>query len=256
MAHAHGVPLIVDNTVPSTFLCNPLRLGVDIVVHSVTKYLGGHGTTLGGVIVEGGKYPWDNDKFPGMTEPSPGYHGVRFYETFGDFGYTMKARCELLRTFGACLSPFNAFLFLQGLETLHVRMQRHCENAQAVAEFLAAHPRVSWVNYPGLPGNRYHDLARRYMPRGASAILTFGVKGGADAGSRFIDAAQFLSHLANVGDAKTLVIHPGSTTHGQLTPEQLEVAGISEDLVRLSVGLEDADDIIEDLERALKASQR
>ena len=254
VAHEAGIPLVVDNTFPTPYLCRPLEHGADIVVHSATKFMGGHGTSIGGVLVESGRFPWDNGNFPGMTEPSRGYHGVRFYETFGDFAFTMRARCEALRTFGPSMSPFNAFLFLQGLETLHVRMQRHCENAQAVAEFLQAHPRVSWVNYPGLPGNRYHELARHYLPRGASAILTFGVKGGAEAGSRFIDAARFLSHLANVGDAKTLVIHPASTTHRQLSEEQQIAAGVSPDMVRISVGIETLDDILWDIDQALTRS--
>src|SRR5436190_10633106 len=182
VAHAHGVPLIVDNTVPSPFLCNPIRFGADIVVHSATKYLAGHGTTLGGVMVESGKFPWDNGKFPGMTEPSAGYHGVRFYETFGDFGYTMRARMETLRVFGPSIAPFNSWLLLQGLETLPVRMDRHVANAMGVAKFLEGHPRVSWVNYPGLPGNKYHALAKKYLPKGAGSLLSFGVKGGYEAG--------------------------------------------------------------------------
>ncbi len=254
IAHAAGLPLMVDNTIPSPYLCRPIEHGADIVVHSATKFIGGHGTSIGGVVVESGRFPWDNGNFPGMCEPSAGYHGVRFYETFGDFGYTMKARCEVLRTFGPSLSPFNAFLFLQGLETLHVRMQRHCENALAVAEFLAAHPRVAWVNYPGLPGSRYHDLARRYMPEGASAILTFGIVGGAAAGQRFIDCAQFMSHLANIGDAKTLVIHPASTTHRQMDEAQQVAAGVTPDMVRISVGIERIDDILWDIDQALSRS--
>src|SRR5713101_3817694 len=215
-----GIPLIIDNTFPSPYLCRPIEYGADIVVHSATKYIGGHGTTMGGVIVESGKFPWDNGNFPEMVEPSRGYHGVRFHETFGDFGYTMKARMETLRTFGPALSPFNAFLLLQGLETLHIRMERHCENALAVAKFLKDHPLVTWVNYPGLPDNKYYDLVKKYLPKGASGILTFGIKGGERAGIKFIEAVEFLSHLANVGDAKTLVIHPASTTHRQLSAEE------------------------------------
>ena len=221
IAREAGVPFMVDNTVPSPYLCRPFEWGADIVVHSATKYIGGHGTTMGGVIVESGKFPWADekirDKFPGMHEPSRGYHGVRFFETFGDFGYTMRARMETLRTFGPALSPFNAWLLLQGLETLPVRMDRHCENALAVAKFLDSHPRVSWVNYPGLPGNKYHKLAQKYLPKGASGLLNFGVKGGAKAGEKFIEAATFMSHLANIGDAKTLIIHPASTTHRQMS---------------------------------------
>ena len=254
VAHAAGLPLMVDNTIPSPYLCRPIEHGADIVVHSATKFIGGHGTSIGGVLVESGRFPWDNGNFPGMVEPSAGYHGVRFYETFGDFGYTMKARCEVLRTFGPSMSPFNAFLFLQGLETLHVRMQRHCENTLAVAEFLQTHPRVAWVNYPGLPNSRYHDLARRYLPNGASAILTFGIKGGAAAGQRFIDKARFMSHLANIGDAKTLIIHPASTTHRQMDETQQVAAGISPDMVRVSVGIESIDDILWDIDQALAGS--
>ena len=251
-----GIPLIIDNTFPSPYLCRPMEYGADIVVHSATKYLGGHGTTMGGVIVESGKFPWDNGNFPGMMEPSRGYHGVRFHETFGDFGYTMKARMETLRTFGPALSPFNAFLLLQGLETLHLRMERHCENALAVAKFLKDHPLVTWVNYPGLPDNKYYDLVKKYLPKGASGILTFGIKGGEAAGIKFIEAVQFLSHLANVGDAKTLVIHPASTTHRQLSEEEQIQAGVTPDMVRISVGLEDIDDILWDIDQALQKSQQ
>lgn len=255
IAHAAGLPLMLDNTFPTPYLCRPFEHGADITVHSATKYIGGHGTSIGGIIVESGRFPWDNGKFPTMTEPSEGYHGVRFYETFGDFGFTMKARCEVLRTFGATLSPFNSFLFLQGLETLPVRMDRHCENAQAVAEFLADHPSVGWVNYPGLPGNRYHQLAKKYTPKGPSAILSFGIEGGQAAGVKFIEAAQFMSHLANVGDAKTLIIHPASTTHRQLSEEQQVAAGVTPDMIRISVGLETLDDILWDIDQALQHSQ-
>ena len=254
VAHAHGVPLIIDNTFPTPFLCRPMDHGADVIIHSATKWIGGHGTSIGGVVVESGRFAWDNGNFPGMTEPSRGYHGVRFYETFGDFGFTMRARCEILRTFGAAMSPFNAFLFLQGLESLHVRMERHCDNALAVARHLQAHPCVAWVNYPGLEDNRYHALARRYMPRGASSVLTFGIKGGAAAGERFIEAAQFMSHLANVGDAKTLIIHPASTTHRQLGEAEQIAAGVTPDLIRVSVGLETLDDILWDLDQAIAAA--
>ncbi len=251
-----GIPLIIDNTFASPYLCRPIEFGADIIVHSATKYIGGHGTTMGGVIVESGKFPWDNGNFPDMVEPSRGYHGVRFHETFGDFGYTMKARMETLRTFGPALSPFNAFLLLQGLETLHVRMERHCENALAVAQFLAAHPRVSWVNYPGLQSSKYYALARKYLPKGASAVMTFGIKGGQAAGVKFIEAAQFMSHLANVGDAKTLVIHPASTTHRQLSEDEQVKAGVTPDMIRLSIGIENLDDILWDIDQALAASRR
>jgi O-acetylhomoserine (thiol)-lyase len=251
IANQAGVPLFVDNTFASPYLCRPFDWGAAIVVHSATKFLGGHGTTMGGVVVESGKFPWDNGRFPGMTEPSQGYHGVRFFETFGDFGFTMKCRMEGLRTFGPALSPFNAFLLLQGVETLPLRMQRHCDSALAVAQYLAAHPQVAWVNYPGLAGNKYHALAQKYLPRGAGAVLSFGIRGGAAAGARFIENVEFLSHLANIGDAKTLVIHPASTTHRQMSEAQQVAAGVSPDLIRLSVGLETVDDILWDIDQAL-----
>jgi O-acetylhomoserine (thiol)-lyase len=259
VAHAHGVPLVVDNTLASPYLCRPIEHGADLVIHSVTKYLGGHGTTLGGAIVESGRFPWDNGKFPEMVEPSVGYHGVRFYETFGDFGFTMRCRMETARTTGPTLAPLSAFLLLQGIETLPVRMDRHVQNAMHIAQFLQTHPRVAWVNYPGLRDSPYHALAQRYLPRGAGGILSFGVKPGAtgdakQAGERFIDACTFLSHLANVGDARTLVIHPGSTTHRQLSEAEQRAAGVAPDMIRLSVGLESMDDIVWDLEQALAAS--
>ena len=263
VAHAHGVPLVVDNTVPSPYLCQPLALGADIVVHSATKYLAGHGTTLGGVIVESGKphghFAWNNGKFPGMTEPSPGYHGVKFHETFGDFAFTMRARMETLRVYGAALSPMSAWQILQGVETLPLRMERHCSNALKVAQFLQDHPRVGWVNYPGLPDHPQHALVQRQMrsvgglPM-ASGLLAFGVKGGMQAGVRFIESAQFMSHLANIGDTRTLIIHPASTTHRQLEPDQQLAAGVLPDMVRLSVGLEHIDDILWDLDQALAAT--
>jgi O-acetylhomoserine (thiol)-lyase len=256
IARDAGVPFVVDNTVPSPYLCQPFRWGADVVVHSATKYVGGHGTTMGGAIVESGKFPWDNGNFPGMTEPSKGYHGVRFYETFGDFGYTMRCRMETMRTFGAALSPFNAWLLLQGLETLPLRMDRHNSNALAVAQFLAGHPRVEWVNYPGLPGNRYYDLARKYLPKGASGLLSFGIRGGTHAGEKFIEAATFMSHLANIGDAKTLIIHPASTTHRQMSEEDQIKAGVMPNMIRVSVGLETADDILWDIDQALAAAAR
>jgi O-acetylhomoserine (thiol)-lyase len=266
VAHAHGVPLIVDNTVPSPFLCNPIRFGADIVVHSATKYLAGHGTTLGGVMVESGTFPWDNGKFPGMTEPSPGYHGVKFYETFGDFGFSMRARMETLRVYGAALSPMSAWQILQGVETLPIRMERHCRNALAVAEFLRVHPRVAWVNYPGLADHPQRALVARQMRTvdgrpGASGLLAFGVKPastGADAalqaGVKFIEAARFMSHLANIGDTRTLIIHPASTTHRQLDDAQQRAAGVLPDMVRMSVGIEHIDDILWDIDQALSAA--
>ncbi len=265
IAHEAGVPLVVDNTLASPYLCRPIEHGADIVVHSATKYLGGHGTTMGGAVIESGRFPWDNGKFPQMIEPSPGYHGVKFYETFGDFGFTMKARMETARTLGPTLAPLSAWLLLQGIETLAVRMDRHVANAQRIAEHLAGHPRVAWVNYPGLPGSPYHALAQRYLPRGAGGILSFGIKPppGDDspqaaqrAGEKFIDAATFMSHLANVGDARTLVIHPASTTHRQLDDEQLRRAGVPHDMIRLSVGLESIDDLLWDIDQSLERSQQ
>ena len=251
-----GVPLVVDNTFASPYLCRPFGHGADIVVHSATKFICGHGTSIGGVLVESGKFPWDNGRFPEMTEPSKGYHGVRFFETFGDFGFCMKARLETVRTLGPSISPFNSFLFLQGLETLSLRMERHVQNAQAVAEHLDAHPAVDWVKYAGLPTNPYYALGQKYLPRGAGSILTFGIRGGEAAGVKFIENAEFLSHLANVGDAKSLIIHPASTTHRQLSEEEQIAAGVTPDMLRISVGLETVDDILWDIDQALDASQR
>jgi len=254
IAHDAGLPLIVDNTFATPYLCKPIEFGADVVVHSATKFICGHGTSIGGVLVESGKFPWDNGNFPSMVDPSRGYHGVRFYETFGDFAYTMKARCDVLRTMGPALSPFNSFLFLQGLETLNLRMERHCRNAVAVAEFLKNHPSIAWVKYSGLPDSPYHSLAKKYLPKGAGSIFTFGIKGGKEAGARFIESLEFLSHLANVGDAKTLIIHPASTTHRQLDEEDQLKAGVTPEMVRISVGLETVDDIIWDIEQALEKS--
>jgi len=254
IARENNLPLIVDNTFASPYLCRPIEHGADIVLHSATKFIGGHGTSIGGVIVDSGRFPWNRGRFPQLLEPSKGYHGIRFFETFGDFAYIMKARVEGLRDFGPALSPFNSFLFLQGLETLKLRMTQHSENALAVAQFLERHERVAWVNYPGLPSGRYRALAQRYLPLGAGGILTFGIRGGLETGSRFIEALQLFSHLANVGDAKSLVIHPASTTHQQLSTEEKLAAGISDDLIRLSVGLEEIDDILWDLDQALRAS--
>jgi O-acetylhomoserine (thiol)-lyase len=251
-----GIPLVLDNTVPTPYLLRPFDWGAHIVVHSATKYIGGHGTTMGGVVVESGKFDWGNGNFPEFTTPSPGYHGVIFHETFGDFGYTMKARMETMRTFGPALAPLNAWLLLQGLESLHVRMDRHCANALAVARYLKDHPLVSWVNYPGLPDSKYHALAQKYLPRGASGLLNFGVRGGARAGERFIEAAQFMSHLANIGDAKTLVIHPASTTHRQMSDEEQRKAGVLPDMIRVSVGIETLEDILWDIDQALHAAQK
>ncbi len=255
IAHAHGVPLIVDNTVASPALCNPIAFGADVVVHSATKYLGGHGTTLAGLVVESGKFPWDNGRFPGMTEPSAGYHGVRWYETFGDFGFTMRCRMETLRVYGAALAPMSAWQILQGIETLPLRMQRHCDNALAVARFLRDDARVSFVTYPGLESHPQHALATRQM-RGASGLLAFGIKGGVQAGVRFIENARLMSHLVNIGDTRTLISHPASTTHRQLEPDQLAAAGVTPDLIRISVGLESLDDILWDIDQALSAAAR
>jgi O-acetylhomoserine (thiol)-lyase len=257
VAHAHGVPLMVDNTVASPFLCNPIDWGADVVIHSATKYLGGHGTTLAGVIVESGRFPWDNGKFPGMTEPSVGYHGVKFWETFGDFAFTMRARMENLRVFGATLAPTSAWQILQGIETLPLRMERHCRNALAVARHLQNHPKVSWVHYPGLPEHPQHALVKKQMRSvdgvpGGSGLLVFGVKGGLPAGVRFIESARFMSHLANIGDTRTLIIHPASTTHRQLDEAQQIKAGVLPDMVRMSVGLEHIDDILWDIDQALE----
>jgi len=261
IAHAHGIPLVIDNTVPSPFLCNPIQFGADIVVHSATKYLAGHGTTLGGVIVESGKFPWDNGKFPGMTEPSKGYHGVKFYETFGDFGFCMRARMETLRVYGSTLSPMSAWQILQGIETLGLRMERHCENALKVAHYLKNHPAINWVNYPGLEDHPQYALAKKQLriingKPGASGLLAFGVKGGFEAGVKFIEAAQLMSHVANIGDTRTLIIHPASTTHRQLEPDQQIAAGVMPDMIRMSVGIEHIDDILWDIEQALDRVSR
>jgi O-acetylhomoserine (thiol)-lyase len=256
IAQAHKIPLMIDNTFASPYLCRPCEHGADIVVHSATKFIGGHGTCIGGIIVDGGSFPWDNGTFPEMVEPSPGYHGMRYWETFGNFTFIMKARVEMMRDLGACLSPFNAFLFLQGLETLSMRMDRHVQNAMAVAKWLDAHPLVPWVTYPGLPNSLYYALAQKYVPKGPGAIFTFGIKGGRAAGRRFIEAVKLHSHLANVGDAKSLVIHPGSTTHQQLTDEEQIAAGMSPDMIRISVGLENIEDLLWDLDQALCASQK
>jgi O-acetylhomoserine (thiol)-lyase len=256
IAHAAGIPLVIDNTFASPYLCRPIEHGADIVLHSATKFIGGHGTSIGGVIVDSGRFPWDRGAFPQLLEPSKGYHGIRFYETFGDFAFIMKARVEGLRDFGPALSPFNSFLFLQGIETLKLRMECHSRNALAVAQHLSEHPHASWVNYPGLASSPYHELAQRYLPLGAGAIVTFGIRGGLDAGRRFIESLKLFSHLANVGDAKSLVIHPASTTHQQLTDEEKLAGGVTNDMIRLSIGIEDIEDIVWDLDQALAAAQR
>ncbi len=255
IAHEAGIPLIIDNTFASPYLCRPIEHGADIVVHSATKFIGGHGTSMGGVVVDSGKFDWASGKFPGFTEPDPSYHGIKYAEALGPLAYIIKLRVQLLRDLGACISPFNSFLLLQGLETLHLRMERHSANALAVARFLADHRAVSWVNYPGLESSPEHEKAAKYLPKGCGAIFTFGIKGGRAAGKKFIDSLKLFSLLANVGDAKSLVIHPASTTHSQLDPEQQEKSGVTEDLVRLSVGIENVEDIIADLQQALAASQ-
>ena len=255
IAHEAGVPLVIDNTMASPYLCRPIEHGADIVVHSATKFLGGHGTSIGGIIVDSGKFPW-NEKFPAITEPSPGYHGMKFAEVFGNLAFIIKVRVEGLRDFGPCLGPFNSFLFLQGIETLKYRMEQHSRNALEVAQWLSKHPAISWVKYPGLPSSPYYKLAQKYLPNGCGSIVTFGIKGGLDAGRKLIDSVQIFSHLANLGDAKSLIIHPASTTHQQLADDQQLEAGVSKDLVRISVGIEDVADIIWDLEQAIAASQK
>lgn len=254
IAHEHSVPLVIDNTMPSPYLLNPIAHGADIVIHSATKFIGGHGTSLGGVIVDSGNFKWDNGKFPQISEPDPSYHGVNFYQALGSLAYIVKIRVQLLRDVGPALSPFNAFLLLQGLETLHLRMERHSQNALKAAEFLSMHPKVSWVNYPGLPSHPSYDIAKKYHHRGLfGGIVGFGIKGGLEAGKKFINNLKLHSLLANIGDAKSLVIHPASTTHQQLTPEEQLSTGVTPDFIRLSVGLENIDDIIADLERGLSA---
>ncbi|WP_415363209.1 O-acetylhomoserine sulfhydrylase / O-succinylhomoserine sulfhydrylase [Mammaliicoccus lentus] len=251
IAHDNGIPLIVDNTFATPHLLQPIKHGADIVVHSATKFIGGHGTSIGGVIVDSGQFNWDNGKFPGLVEPDPSYHGVSYARDVGAAAYITKARVQLLRDLGPALSPYNAHQFLLGLETLHLRVERHSENAQKVAEFLEAHDKVSWVNYPGLESNPYHELSNKYLPKGQGAILTFGVKGDVDSIANFVESLQLFSHLANVGDSKSLVIHPASTTHQQLSDEDQIASGVTKDLVRLSIGTESVDDIINDLEKAL-----
>ena len=257
IAHEHGLPLMVDATFTTPFLMKPIDLGADIVMHSVTKFMGGHGIALGGVIVDGGRFDWAaNEKFPTLSQPYDGYHGITFAEEYGHQALSMRARAEGLRDFGAAMSPTNAFHLLQGIETLPLRMKRHVENAISVIDFLETNDAVAWVSHPSVTTHPDHDLAQRLLPKGAGAILSFGVVGGREAGRRFIENVQLASHLANVGDAKTLVLHPASTTHQQLSAEDLTAAGVGEDLIRLSVGLEDPEDIIADLSRALRASQK
>ncbi len=257
VAHEIGVPLIVDNTMATPYLCRPFEFGADIVVHSTTKFLSGNGTSVGGAVVDSGRFDWTrSDKFAGLTQPDPGYHGLKFQETFGPLGYTFFGHAVGLRDLGVNQQPQNAFLTLLGIETLALRMERHCQNALKVAEFLSGHSEVAWVEYAGLPGSKYHALAQKYLPRGAGAVFTFGVKGGYQAGIKVVESVELLSHLANIGDARSLIIHPASTTHRQLPPDLLAAAGAGPDVVRLSIGLESVDDIIADLDQALaKAAQ-
>ena len=252
VAHEHKLPLMIDNTFATPYVCRPIDYGADIVVHSLTKFMGGHGTSIGGIIVDSGKFDWSTN--PLMTEPSAAYHGMKFFEALGPLAYILKCRVEGLRDIGPCLSPFNSFLFLQGVETLGMRMDRHLSNALAVAEFLEKHAQVSWVKYPSLPSSPYHAMAGKYTPKGAGAVFGFGVKSGHEGGKKFVNALKLISHLANVGDARSLVIQPSATTHEQLSPEQQAAAGVTPDLVRLSIGLEDLDDILYDIDQALSAS--
>ncbi|MCF7981797.1 MAG: bifunctional O-acetylhomoserine aminocarboxypropyltransferase/cysteine synthase [Pseudomonadales bacterium] len=256
LAHKYNVPLIVDNTVATPILCRPFEHGADIVVHSLTKYMGGHGTSVGGIIVDSGKFPWkDNPRFPQFNEPDPSYHGVVYTEALGEAAFIGRCRVVPLRNMGAALSPFNAFLILQGIETLALRMERHTENAQKVAEYLSKHPQINWVSYAGLEDSKYYELAKTYMDGKPSAILSFGIQGGFEAGARFIDALQVIKRLVNIGDAKSLACHPASTTHRQLGEEELKTAGVSQDMVRLSIGIESIEDIIADIEQSLEAAK-
>jgi O-acetylhomoserine (thiol)-lyase len=255
VAHEAGVPLIVDNTFATPYLCRPFDFGADIIVHSATKFIGGHGTTIAGIVVDSGKFDWTNGKFPELTEPDPSYHGIRYAEAFGPLAYIVKARVQLLRDTGAAISPFNAFLLLQGLETLHLRMERHSQNALTIAKYLEQHDLVEWVSYPGLESHPSFKKSQKYLPKGQGAIFTFGIKGGLEAGKKFIENLALFSHLANVGDAKSLVIHPASTTHQQMSEEAQRAAGVTPELIRLSVGIEAVEDLIEDLEQALSKSQ-
>jgi len=256
IAHEANLPLVIDNTFASPYLCRPIEHGADIVLHSLTKFIGGHGTSIGGIIVDAGKFDWSKSAHPQLNRPSPAYHGMNFSETFGAIAFIIRARVEGLRDMGPCLSPFNAFQFIQGIETLGMRMERHISNALSVAKHLESHRLASWVKYPGLGSNPYHALAKKYMPKGAGAVFSFGVKGGYEAGKKFVDSLRVFSHLANVGDARSLVIHPSSTTHQQLSAEQQAAAGVTPDMIRLSIGLEDIEDLIWDLDQALEASQK
>ena len=256
LAHENGMPVICDNTVTTPILFRPAEYGIDIIVHSCTKFIGGHGTSIGGAIIDSGRFDWTNGRYPELTEPDPSYHGVKYVESFGELAYIIKARTQFLRDMGSCMSPFNAFLFLQGLETLHLRMPRHSENTLKLANWLEKRPDVSWVNYPGLKSHPDYELAKKYLPDGQGAILGFGIKGGRPAGIKFINSVKLASHLANIGDSKTLVIHPASTTHQQLTEKEQLAAGVTDDYIRVSVGTEHVDDIIADFEQALKESAK
>lgn len=252
IAHDNKIPLIVDNTFGTPYLIRPIEFGADVVVHSATKFIGGHGTSIGGLIIDSGKFDWaGSGKFPGLTEEDPSYHGVKYVEAAGPAAFIVKARVQLLRDTGAAISPFNSFLFIQGLETLSLRVERHVQNTRKIVEFLSKHPKISWVNYPELPGNKYNELSKKYLPKGAGSIFTFGIKGGVEEGKRFIESLELFSLLANVADAKSLVIHPASTTHAQLSEESQKNAGVTPDMIRLSVGIEDVEDLIDDLEQAL-----
>ena len=251
IAHEHGIPLVVDNTMATPYVTRPIDHGADVVVHSLTKFMGGHGTSIGGIIVDSGKFPWNNGNFPQFTEPSRAYHGMKFWDTFGNISFIIKTRVEGVRDLGPCVSPFNSFLFLQGIETLGMRMDRHLGNAITVAQHLESHDMVEWVKFASLPSSPYYRMAQRYTPKGAGAVFSFGVKGGYEAGKKLIDKLKIFSHLANLGDARSLVIHPASTTHQQLGPVEQQAAGVTPELVRLSVGLEDVDDLIWDLDQAL-----
>jgi O-acetylhomoserine (thiol)-lyase len=255
IAHERKIPLVIDNTFATPYLCRPIDFGADIVVHSLTKFMGGHGNSIGGILVDSGRFAWAEGNFPQLTEPSPAYHGMRYVETFGDLAYIVRARVEGLRDMGTCISPFNSFLILQGIETLGLRMERHVANALAVAKHLESHKLVKWVKYPSLPSSPYYELAQKYVPKGGGAVFSFGIQGGYDAGRAFIDNVKLFSHLANVGDARSLVIHPSSTTHQQLKAAEQEAAGVTPDMVRISIGLEDLDDILWDLDQALEKSQ-
>jgi O-acetylhomoserine (thiol)-lyase len=254
IAHENGVPLVIDNTFATPYITRPIDYGADVVLHSLTKFMGGHGTSIGGIIVDSGKFPWNNGKFPGFTEPARAYHGLNFWETFGAISFIIKARVEGLRDIGPCVSPFNAFLFLQGIETLGMRMDRHLENTLHVTQYLESHESVTWVKYPSLASSKYRSLAQKYTPKGAGAVFSFGVKGGYEAAKKVINNLKIFSHLANVGDARSLVIQPASTTHQQLSATEQEAAGVTPDMIRLSVGLEDVEDLIWDLDQALKAA--